>query len=91
MSNYERIKAVVVTSTIPDTDKEFIINLFAEVSDENLPEIAALFENKPEWVAIFNDNRKKKLQAAQTGNDAAWQKILEEEKIILNKLAYDAD
>ncbi|MES2436881.1 MAG: hypothetical protein V4519_02625 [Patescibacteria group bacterium] len=90
-TNYERIKVCVASSTISDTDKKYITDLFAEVADQNLAEIAELFESKPKWVAMFNDNRKKKQEAYASGDASAWQSILEEEKKMMDDLLYDRD
>ena len=48
MTNYERVKTKVEASSIEQSDKEQIISLFADVADENLTEIANLFDEKPE-------------------------------------------
>jgi hypothetical protein len=91
MTHYETIKQVVTASTIPDTDKAIIIDTFATVSDDSLEEIASLFTKKPEWVSIFNENRKKKQAAYASGDPSAWNEILEEEKKYMNDLMYDLD
>jgi hypothetical protein len=91
MTNYERIKIKVQESTIDEADKQAILDQFVEVSDENLPEIADLFESKLEWVAIFNDNRKAKREAARSGDASKFKEILEQEKKYLNELTYGLD
>ncbi|MBX4197729.1 hypothetical protein KW782_00135 [Candidatus Parcubacteria bacterium] len=91
MTNYERIKAKVQDSSIEQNDKQIILDFFAEVSDENLVEIADLFEQKPEWVKIFNDNRKAKLKAFASGDESELNEILEQEKKYLNELTYGLD
>lgn len=91
MKNYERIKNSIQSSSLSTEDKLAIIETFASISDEFLVEIADLFEQKPEWIEIYNDNRKKKQDAAQSGGEEAWMKILEEEKKMLDKLVFDSD
>jgi hypothetical protein len=91
MSNYERIKEKVEASSLEQQDKQIILDQFAEVSDETLEEIADLFEEKPVWVTIYNDNRKAKLKAAATGDASAAQEILEQEKKYLNDLTFGLD
>ena len=91
MSNYERIKNAIQASSLSVEDKLAITETFAVISDDYLAEIADLFEQKPEWVEIYNDNRKKKLVAAQSESEEEWMKILEEEKKMLNKLVFDSD
>jgi hypothetical protein len=91
MSNYERIKTKVQGSSIEQNDKQVILDLFADVADENLVEIADLFDEKPEWVGIFNENRKQKQQAFTSGDSAQLSTILEQEKKYLNDLTYGLD
>ncbi len=91
MTNYERIKIRVQESSIEDADKQSILDQFAEVSDENLPEIAELFDSKPEWVGIFNDNRKAKREAVRSGDSSKFKEIIEQEKKYLNELTYGLD
>lgn len=91
MNNFERIKKAVEASTISVDDKTVISDLFAQVSDENLLDIADLFEKKSSWVSIFNDNRKKKIEAYSNGNQDAWNEILEQEKKYLEELTYGLD
>ncbi len=91
MSNFERIKSALEKSDIPGEDKKVINDQFAVISDEHLGEIASLFEEKPEWIQTFNDNRKKKMAAMASGNQSDWEDILDQEKKLLQKLAYDSD
>ena len=91
MTNYERIKNSIQASALSVEDKLATTEIFAVISNDYLAEIADLFEQKPEWVEIYNDNRKKKLDATQSGDESEWMKILEEEKKMLNKLVFDSD
>jgi hypothetical protein len=91
MSNYERIKAKVQESSLEQDDKQHILDQFAEVSDESLTEIAELFEDKPEWIGIYNENRKAKIKAFASGSESEKQEILEQEKKYLNDLTFGLD
>jgi hypothetical protein len=89
--NYERIKASITASTIADTEKKIMIDIFAEVADENLGDIAGLFEKDVKWVDRVNESRKKKIKAAATGDESLWNEILEQEKKYLADLTYGLD
>lgn len=91
MTNYERIKAKVQESSLEQADKQHILDQFAEVDDEALMEIAELFEDKPEWIGIYNDNRKAKQKAFASGDSSAITEILEQEKKYLNDLTFGLD
>lgn len=91
MNNYERIKAKVNASSISVEDKKTVLDMFAEVTDEALIDIADLFEESPHWVEKFNDNRKAKQRAVATNDPNLWREILEQEKKYLNDLTYGLD
>ncbi len=92
MSNFERIhQAIVSRALIPHDDKQTMIDMFIDVNDEELDAIADLFDKKPEWVTVFNENRKKKQQAVASGDEKMWMEILEEEKKYMQDLMFDSD
>ena len=80
-----------MASTVPDEEKKFLIDIFAEVSDECLADIAKLFEEKGNWVEKFNENRSAKLKACASGDTEAFKKILEQEKKYIDDLTYNLD
>jgi hypothetical protein len=89
--NYERIKASITASSVSAEDKKSMIDVFAEVADENLGDIANLFEKDISWVAKFDENRKMKHKAATTNDSSLWKEILEQEKKYLADLTYGLD
>jgi len=91
MSNYERIKTSINAAQVEPADKDIMINVFAEVADENLADIANLFEKDPSWVMKFNDNRKAKQKAAASNDASLWQEILDQEKKYLQDLTFGLD
>jgi hypothetical protein len=91
MTNYERIKTKVMAAEMEENDKQQILDQFAEVADENLMEIADLFDEKPEWLRIFNDTRKSKQEAFASADESKLQTILEQEKKYLNDLTFGLD
>ncbi|MDQ3014513.1 MAG: hypothetical protein M3Q73_01465 [bacterium] len=91
MTNYERIKTKVQASPLEQADQQSILDQFAEVSDENLMEIADLFHDKPEWVEIYNNTRKQKMAAFASGDESALENILEQEKKYLEDLTFGLD
>ena len=90
-ANFERVRACVSASAVPEKDKEFLMDVFAEVSDECLADIAKLFEEKGNWVEKFNENRIAKLKAFSSGDTAEFQKIIDQEKKYISDLTYGLD
>lgn len=91
MNNYERISESILRAKIDNDDKAIISELFKSVPEGDLTAIADLFEKKPEWVTVFNENRKKKLQAKESQDSNLWEEILAEEKKCLEDLKYGLD
>jgi hypothetical protein len=89
--NYEKIKAVINASSLASQHKNELIDIFAEIDDNNLSDIANLFEKEKSWVEKFNDNRQAKLAAARKNDPSLWNEILEQEKKYLNDLTYGLD
>jgi uncharacterized pyridoxamine 5'-phosphate oxidase family protein len=91
MKNFDQIKMSIQSAMVPTEDKQVMIDIFAEVTDENLEEIAELFMKKPEWVSIFNENRKKKMEAYKTGDESLWTELIEQEKKYVQDLTFGLD
>ncbi len=91
MTNYERIKACVHASDVSADDMKTMNDVFAEVDDRNLGDIADLFEKHKSWVGKFNDNRKAKQKAMTAADPALFAEILEQEKKYLQDLTYGLD
>jgi hypothetical protein len=90
MSNYEKIKASVIASSVADSDKKVMLEVFAKVDEASLCDIAELFQKDKSWVDKFNENRKMKHKAA-TEDSSLWKEILEKEKKYLSDLTYGLD
>lgn len=91
MNNHDRIKAQISASTILESDKQELNDIFAQISDDSLVDIADLFEKSPKWVQVFNDNRKAKQRAMTSRDQSLWQEILEQEKKYMSELTYGLD
>lgn len=89
--NFERVRAAIAASSVSDDHKKELSDIFAEVSDDCLADIADLFEQKGGWVEKFDENRTMKRDAASSGDPSAWQQILEREKKYLEELTYGLD
>ncbi len=89
--NFERIKKCINASSALPADKQSMLNAFANVADENLVDIAKLFEKEEKWVLMFNENRKMKVKAATTNDPVLWQEILDKEKKYLDDLTFGLD
>lgn len=72
-------------------DKMKLVDVFAEIPDGLLMDIAKLLEKDPSWIVKLNDNKKKKEQALATGDMELWNQILEEEKQYMHSTGYDLD
>ncbi len=90
-TNFDRVKACVDSSAISVDDKKFLMDVFAEVSDDCLADIAKLFEEKGNWVEKFNENRSAKIKAFSSGDTAEFQKIIDQEKKYIEDLTYGLD
>ncbi len=91
MKNFDRIKTAIQASSLESAEKMILLDIFAEIEDGKLATIATLFEKKGNWIERFNDNRKKKIEAFKTFNNALWQEIMEEEKQFLKDSKFDLD
>jgi hypothetical protein len=90
-TNYESIKTAIQASSISDAEKKIMADIFANVADENLADIALLFNEDVKWVERVNESRKMKLKAAVTGDEKLWNEILEQQKKYINDLTYGLD
>jgi hypothetical protein len=91
MTNFEKIRTIVIASSLAQEDKNAFIDIFAEIEDQNLDNVAKLLEKDVAWVEKINDNRKKKKEAFATGNKDLWNQVLEEEKQYMEDMTYDLD
>jgi len=54
--------------------------LFSLADDAELAEVAALFEEHPEWIVTLYKNYQEKRRAVQTGDRELWRRIIQDEK-----------
>jgi hypothetical protein len=80
-----------MNSPLQGEDKMSLIDIFAEIPDQNLEGIALLLEKDSSWIEKANENKKKKQEAFKTGNLVLWKQILSEERELLGTLTHDAD
>lgn len=90
-TNFEKIKACIDAETISIEDKKAMLDIFADVADNYLEDIAALLEKDASWIKKFNDNRIAKHQALTTHNMELWNQIISQEKKYLEDLTYGLD
>ena len=85
-TNLEKIKNIIQSSQLSDSDKKELLDVFEKVKDSDLIEIAELLENDPVFVSQLSKNLKAKRIALELKNSDMWQKILETEEFELNEL-----
>jgi hypothetical protein len=91
MSNYDRIKVQVQASPLAQNEKQLITDMFAEIADEALENIANLFEKSPDWVEKFYENYSMKKKANDTKDTNLWKEIVEQEKKYLAEVTFGLD
>lgn len=78
-TNFEKIKELILKSSIPAYEQDNLILLFAKAEDADLETVLELLSENPLLVSDMNDNYKAKHGASMTGDSELWKKIIEEE------------
>ncbi len=85
-ANFQKIKELIQKSDTPLAEQEELIMLFAKANDEDLESTLKLFAEDSSWIHKISENYKAKQVALATGNQALWQKIIQEEESQLKGL-----
>ena len=85
-TNFQKIKELIQKSATPLAEQEDLLLLFAKANDQDLEPTLKLFTEDPSWIYKINENYKAKQVALATGNQALWQKIVQEEEAQLKEL-----
>lgn len=84
--NFQKIKELIQKSTIPLVEQEDLLVLFAKANDQDLEPMLKLFAEDSSWAQKISENYKAKKAAFTTGQQALWQKIVQEEEAQLKEL-----
>jgi len=85
-TNFQKIKELIQKSAIPLAEQENLLLLFTKANDQDLELTLKLFTEDSSWIHKINENYKAKQAALVTGNQALWQKIIQEEETQLKEL-----
>ena len=85
-TNFQKIKELIQKSPVPLAEQEDLLLLFAKANDQDLEPTLKLFTEDSSWIHKINENYKAKQAALATGNQALWQKIVQEEESQLKEL-----
>ena len=85
-TNFQKIKELIQKSAIPLAEQENLLLLFTKANDQDLEPTLKLFTEDSSWIHKINENYKAKQAALTTGNQALWQKIVQEEEVQLKEL-----
>lgn len=85
-TNFQKIKELIQKSTLLPAERGELLLLFTKANDQDLEPILKLFIEDSSWIRKINENYKIKRAALTTGNQALWQKIVQEEEAQLKEL-----
>lgn len=85
-TNFQKIKELIQKSSVPLAEQESLLLLFTKANDQDLEPTLKLFTEDSSWIHKINENYKAKQAALATGNQALWQKIVQEEEAQLKEL-----
>lgn len=80
MSNFEKIKVLLATSSLSKEDQAQFLVALGLAADERLADMAKLFEEDSSLIPVVYENYKAKFQAISHEDSAAWDKVVEDEQ-----------
>jgi hypothetical protein len=86
MNNLQKIKDLILKSSISTLDQTSLIELFSRANDSDLENVADLFSKNPTWIEKISENYKAKQATFATGNSELWKKIIETEEKQLEEI-----
>ena len=76
MSASERIKQFIAESDLLDSEKNLFLKLLSRAGEEELNELAELFESDREWVQKIYRNYEAKRAAIEAGNTDIFEEVV---------------
>lgn len=86
MTNFQKIKELILKSNLSTADQTDLIIAFSHADDSKLKNILKLFLDDISWIGRISENYKAKHYAFVTGDSSVWQDILLKEENQLNEL-----
>lgn len=77
--NFQELKKIIFDSGIPFTEKEDIVWLFSDATEEEIQAAIDLFSEDGAWIKKISDNYHQKKIALLADDVEMWKKILEDE------------
>jgi hypothetical protein len=82
----DKIKEKIKSSDLTDSEKEEFQNILTGVDEKELSPVAGLFSENISWVRLLFDNYRFKKEALVNNDFEAVEKILKQEKEMLQKM-----
>lgn len=82
----DKLKILIMQSALPKKDKEYLINLFSNIQDNQAKDITDLIEEKPELLIQLLEVYRLKEEALINKDETSWKKIIEKEKELIKEL-----
>ncbi len=77
--NFQELKKIIFDSEIPFTEKEDMMWLFSDATEEEIQAAIDLFSEDGAWIKKISDNYHQKKIALLADDVEMWKKILEDE------------
>jgi hypothetical protein len=85
MKNFIELDQIICSSILSFQDKQILLSFFKNVDDQELLFVIDLLKKHPQWMDRLAQNIKKKTGLGNS-DDQDWNKILEQEKLELEKM-----
>ena len=82
-TNFQKIQTLIVHADLPKEEQDNFIVLLAFASDKDLESLVRLFSQDKNWISKIYRNIKSKQEALLDQSSQSWQKIVQEEEILL--------
>lgn len=87
-NNFQKIRQLLLGSDLSIQERDDLLATLSRATNEQLEPLVALFVEDSSWIRKISQNYKAKQAALVTGNQALWQKIVQEEEAQLKELEY---
>lgn len=84
-NTFQKIRSIINASELSTEAKHEFVEVFAQTREAALAPVLKLLESDASWVAKLYENYRVKKDAVVTGNMAAWQDVLAQERAELEK------
>jgi hypothetical protein len=81
----DQLRDLIEKSDIPSEDQGLLMRAVEAMSTETQNMFLGVFKEKPHWVGICASNLKEKILALNDFDKDAWNKIIQEEAVAIEK------